>query len=73
MIIYKRRLREELERALNSFPVVALIGSRQVGKTTLAREISTKQNAVFLDLERPSDLAKLDEPELYLSEQKDQI
>lgn len=71
MIIYKRRIRENLERALNSFPVVGLIGSRQVGKTTLAREIASKQNAVFLDLERPSDLAKLEEPELYLQGQTD--
>ncbi len=73
MIVYKRRLREELERALNSFPVVGLIGSRQVGKTTLAREIAAKQNSVFLDLERPSDLAKLDEPELYLQEQTNKL
>ena len=73
MIIYKRRIKEKLERALKNFPIVGLIGSRQVGKTTLAREIASKQDAVFLDLERPSDLAKLDEPELYLHEQTDNL
>jgi len=46
--------------------VVALLGSRQVGKTTLARELETGKPTHYLDLERPSDLAKLADPELYL-------
>lgn len=60
---YERALRERLDSA----PVVALLGSRQVGKTTLARELRVDKSTHYLDLERPSDLAKLRDPELYLS------
>jgi predicted AAA+ superfamily ATPase len=47
---------------------VGLIGSRQAGKTTLAKALVTQrgEGAVYLDLERPSDLLKLNEAELYL-------
>lgn len=57
---------------MESFPAVGMIGARQVGKTTLAREIASKANgpAIYLDLERPSDRAKLTEPEIYLREQR---
>jgi predicted AAA+ superfamily ATPase len=51
---------------LSHFPVVALLGSRQVGKTTLARDLALEKPSHYLDLERPSDLAKLADPELYL-------
>jgi predicted AAA+ superfamily ATPase len=53
---------------LRRFPAVALVGARQVGKTTLARRMLRRipGRAVLLDLERPSDLAKIAEPELYL-------
>lgn len=53
---------------LGQFPAVGLIGARQVGKTTLAGMIAeqTGGQAAYLDLERPSDLDKLAEPELYL-------
>ncbi len=49
-------------------PVVALLGPRQVGKTTLALEIakSTQKQTAYLDLELDSDLAKLDDAEAYL-------
>ncbi len=60
-----RRLEARLRAALRRFPVVALLGARQVGKTTLARLVAGRR-AEMLDLERPSDLAKLAEPELFL-------
>lgn len=47
--------------------MVALLGSRQVGKTTLARGIEFEKPVHYLDLERPSDVAKLADPELYLN------
>jgi hypothetical protein len=43
---------------------VALLGSRQVGKTTLARALKLDKPVQYLDLERPSDVAKLADPEL---------
>lgn len=62
-----RSLLHPLMSSLSRFPVVGLLGARQVGKTTLARLITEKTaELVYLDLERPSDLAKLHEPELYL-------
>lgn len=56
-------------QALTTLPVVAILGPRQVGKTTLALEIANNKldkEVVYLDLERDSDLGKLDEPETYL-------
>jgi nicotinamide riboside kinase len=62
-----RHLKETLVKRLKQSSAVALLGSRQVGKTTLARELDLSKNTHYLDLERPSDLAKLTDPELYLS------
>jgi uncharacterized protein len=67
-----RELIPRIRHSLRSFPVVGLLGARQVGKTTLAREIGGKP-AVYLDLERPSDLAKLRDPELYLERYQDRL
>lgn len=63
----KRRLEPILLASLRRFPVVGLVGSRQVGKTTLARAVARRfGEPVYLDLERPSDAARLADPELYL-------
>jgi uncharacterized protein len=69
----RRRLQEKVAEALGKFPVVALVGARQVGKTTLARALQKEsaRDTVYLDLERPTDLAKLEEPELYLERYAD--
>ncbi|MBI2638137.1 ATP-binding protein [Candidatus Peregrinibacteria bacterium] len=71
----KRSLKIEIERSIKKFPVVSIIGSRQVGKTTLAKEIlkSAGKNAIYLDLELPSDINKLNDPELYLGENEDKM
>lgn len=63
-----RRLQAEVERALTRFPVVALLGPRQVGKTTLAAGVAerSKLDVLRLDLELPSHVARLADPELYL-------
>ena len=56
-----------VERLLRANPVVALLGARQVGKTTLAKEIAEgRRNATFFDLERAADVARLADPELVL-------
>lgn len=48
-------------------PVVALLGARQVGKTTLARQIAAApRRSTFFDLERAADVARLADPELTL-------
>jgi uncharacterized protein len=68
-----RQLTPTLLKRLRQSPAVALLGSRQVGKTTLARELDLGKPSHYLDLERPSDLAKLADPELYLSRFSDQL
>lgn len=57
-----------IERRLRRFPVVALLGARQVGKTTLAREVARRSRgrSAFFDLERSADLSLLADPELGL-------
>ena len=60
-----------LVRKLDANPVVALLGARQVGKTTLAdmlrrNLVEAGTPATRFDLEDPRDLARLDEPTLAL-------
>ncbi len=59
---------KEIARLTKRFPAVAIVGPRQVGKTSLARRLAASwdQNTVYLDLENPADLNKLSDPELYL-------
>jgi len=63
----KRIIQKEIEKSLSFSPIVGILGSRQVGKTTLAKEIKRNfKNSIYLDLELPSDENKLKEPELFL-------
>lgn len=64
-----RTIAHKLKQLLHEFPVVALLGPRQVGKTTLIGAIPTikKKSILYLDLERPADLKKLDDLELFFS------
>jgi len=70
-MILPRRMAKPIREALGAFPVVALLGPRQVGKTTLALEIGQTlgRDFLYLDLELESDRAKLVEAELYLRSQ----
>ena len=55
-----RRLAGELRQRLGFYPGAVLPGPRQVGKTTLGRQIASEHlGEVVLDLERPSDRARL--------------
>ena len=68
-----RRSEVQLRVLLAEYPAVALLGPRQVGKTTLALEIARAEDSVYLDLESPSDRARLADPELYLSDHEDRL
>lgn len=68
-----RQLTSLLVERLAHAPAVALLGSRQVGKTTLAVEFDPGKPKHYLDLERPSDFAKLTDPELYLTGFRNQL
>lgn len=54
-------------------PAVALLGTRQVGKTTLAHSIAESRTALYLDLESPEDLLKLSDPSAFLSLHGDKL
>ncbi|MBN1942371.1 MAG: AAA family ATPase, partial [Phycisphaerae bacterium] len=50
--------------ALNRSPIVAILGPRQCGKTTLARMVSRSVPSTYFDLESQPDLRRLDNPEM---------
>lgn len=60
----KREIEDQILLLVKNFPSVAILGSRQVGKTTLAKSISAQldKESVYLDLENPLDRAVLDHP-----------
>ncbi len=63
----ERHIIKELMSLIEFFPVTGLIGPRQVGKTTLVKQISKQLQleTIYLDLENPKDSAKLRDPVLY--------
>lgn len=68
-----RRVLPEVEKLLTFQPAVALLGPRQVGKTTLARQIADLKSAIYLDLEQPADRAKLKEASLFFKANEDRL
>ena len=70
-----RIAKAEILHSLNRIPVVAIIGPRQCGKSTLARKLISEYYplAEYLDLEKYSDLSKLYDPELYFSRNTDRL
>jgi len=68
-----RRQYTEIAGLLEQVPAVALVGPRQCGKTTLAMKLARSRPSVYLDLESPSDRARLQEPELFLNDRRDEL
>lgn len=66
---YTRILEQDILRSICDNPVTAILGPRQCGKSTLARHIAESHpgNFLYLDLERSSDLQKLEDPEWFFS------
>ncbi len=69
----QRHLHDRLVDQLARGPAVALLGPRQVGKTTLALEISRVRPSIYLDLESNADRAKLTDPEAYLTSHENEL
>lgn len=66
MNIQRTALLERIREGLGARPVVALLGPRQCGKTTLARAITKTDGGAYFDLENPRDDARLQNPQLAL-------
>lgn len=62
-----------IESRFRSNPIVLLLGPRQCGKTTLAREFAGHRQAEYFDLESPADLARLREPMTALEPLRDWV
>lgn len=70
----QRTAEARIRHLLNGFPCVGLIGPRQVGKTTLAKEIGKSfERVIYLDLELNADLVKLEDAETYLRQFNDHL
>ena len=69
----EREIQASIREAMHQFPAVGILGPRQIGKTTLALQIAQaiSPEPIYLDLESPTDLDKLKEPEFYFEEYKD--
>lgn len=70
-----RHAETTVRQKLARIPAVVLLGPRQVGKTTLARQIARDWpgGAVYLDLERPADRLRLEEADSYLRAQQGKL
>ena len=72
MYIY-RNITSNVVDLIHHFPVVGIIGPRQVGKTTLVKELidHIDKECIYLDLELPEDFSKLSDPQIYLEQHED--
>lgn len=74
-MMIERQITRQIIESLKNFPVVGILGPRQVGKTTLAKEILRRHSkaAIYLDLERASDRVKFERAELFLEKHSDTL
>lgn len=68
-----RKYQKIIEENLQNFPVVGLLGARQIGKTTLAQMIGANRPSLYLDLENYRDVAKLEDPLAYFELHADKL
>ena len=68
-----RHIQKEIALLMKQFPAVAILGARQVGKTTLAKQLAASQKypTLYLDLENPLDVRRLSDPFTFLTANKD--
>ena len=71
----ERLLSHELEFRLKHFPATCILGVRQVGKTSLVKQLLSnyQEKAIYLDLENPDDEARLQSPTLFLKAQIEKL
>ncbi len=72
--LINRNLASEVEKYLQIFPAVAILGSRQCGKSTLIRMLAqNRQEFIFLDLQDRKDRQKLEDPVLFFKNNENRI
>lgn len=69
----KREILNKVKKALNRQSAVAVLGPRQVGKTTLAHEITLQRPSIYLDLESIQDRNKLSDPALFFEHHNEKL
>lgn len=70
----QRKIEGTIKQYLKIFPVVAVLGPRQCGKSTLVKKMSQNwENSLFLDLQYDTDLRKLDQPSFFFESNTDKI
>ncbi len=70
--IEHRNISNKINRLLEMFPAVAILGARQCGKTTLSKAL--KPNWLYVDMEKPSDFNRIDlDPELFFSQNNEHV
>ena len=72
-MIIPRSIYVKVKSYCEIFPVVAIVGPRQSGKTTFVKDFALhlKKTTLYLDLENPTDLDKLENPHLFFSQNKE--
>ncbi len=70
---FDRRMEPDLAATLERASVVAILGPRQCGKSTLAKHFLKHTDAIYLDLQNRMDRNKLTEPELFIEQHRDKL
>ncbi len=69
-----RRIEDEIQKYLQIFPIVAILGPRQCGKSTVVKRlISKSQHGIYLDLQNQEDLNKLMDPRLFFKAHEEKV
>lgn len=73
--IERNELKNKLKELLENYPAVAILGARQVGKSTLAKEFISqwKKESIYLDLQLPKDANKMSDPEAFFGFNKQSL
>ncbi len=72
-MVKERTLLSQLVEYMDIFPAVGILGPRQVGKTTMVKNLSASTDKIHLDLEKASDRAKLNDVELFFEPHHDKL
>ena len=69
-----RSIEDEIQKYLQIFPIVAILGPRQCGKSTVVKRfISAAQHGIYLDLQNQEDLNKLMDPRLFFKAHEEKV